>query len=167
MQNLTSVMKQHKNPVEMLRNSRVGMYVYPVVAPEFTNWRSEQAAWRNSAVLFDQTHHMDELTVEGPQAEDFLAHTGINGFANFKTDVAKHFVPVTPNGHVICVIVIAMGLITPPVGINVFVVKGVAKNVPMATIFRGVGPFWVAMAVCLALMVAFPEIALFLPETMR
>ena len=36
MQNLTSVMKQHKNPVEMLRNSRVGMYVYPVVAPEFT-----------------------------------------------------------------------------------------------------------------------------------
>ena len=50
---------------------------------------------------------------------------------------------------VICVIVIEMGLITPPVGINVFVVKGVAANVPMATIFRGVLPFWVAMALCL------------------
>ena len=67
---------------------------------------------------------------------------------------------------VICVIVIEMGLITPPVGINVFVVKGVAKGVPMATIFRGVLPFWLAMAICLALIVAFPEIALYLPSRM-
>ena len=101
MQNLTSVMAGHKNPVEMLRNSQVGMYVYPVVAPEFSNWRSEQAAWRHSAVLFDQTHHMDELTVEGPQAAEFLSHTGINSFANFDLNRAKHFVPVTPAGHVI------------------------------------------------------------------
>jgi vanillate/3-O-methylgallate O-demethylase len=100
-QNLTSVMAGHKNPVEMLRNSQVGMYVYPVVAPEFSNWRSEQAAWRHSAVLFDQTHHMDELTVEGPQAAEFLSHTGINSFANFDLNRAKHFVPVTPAGHVI------------------------------------------------------------------
>ncbi len=68
---------------------------------------------------------------------------------------------------VICVIVIEMGLITPPVGINVYVVKGVATGVPMATIFRGVLPFWIAMAVCLALLVLFPEIALFLPDRMR
>ncbi len=68
---------------------------------------------------------------------------------------------------VICVIVIEMGLITPPVGINVFVVKGVASGVPMATIFRGVLPFWFAMAACLAIMVAFPEIALFLPDRMK
>jgi TRAP-type C4-dicarboxylate transport system permease large subunit len=67
---------------------------------------------------------------------------------------------------VICVIVIEMGLITPPVGINVFVVKGVAKGVPMATIFRGVLPFWLAMAICLALIVAFPQIALYLPSRM-
>ena len=68
---------------------------------------------------------------------------------------------------VICVIVIEMGLITPPVGINVFVVKGVARGVPMATIFRGVAPFWIAMAVCLTILVMVPEIALFLPETMK
>ena len=68
---------------------------------------------------------------------------------------------------VICVIVIEMGLITPPVGINVFVVKGVAENVPMGTIFKGVLPFWIAMAVCLALLVAFPQIALFLPDQMK
>ena len=58
MPNLSQIIAQHKNPVDMLRNSATGMYVYPVVAPEFTNWRDEQQAWRQSAVLFDQTHHM-------------------------------------------------------------------------------------------------------------
>ncbi len=101
MTNLTTIMANHANPVQMLRNSKIGMYVYPVVAPEFTNWRDEQRAWRDSAVLFDQTHHMDELIVEGPQAEAFLANVGINGFANFNLNRAKHFVPVTPAGHVI------------------------------------------------------------------
>ena len=101
MPSLNDVMKLHKNPVEMLRNSRMGIYVYPVVAPEFQNWRTEQRAWRRSAVLFDQSHHMDELTVEGPQAAEFLSHLGINSFANFGQNRAKHYVPVTPNGHVI------------------------------------------------------------------
>ncbi len=101
MPSLNDTLKLHSNPVDMLRNSRTGMYVYPVVAPEFHNWRSEQMAWRRGAVLFDQSHHMDELVVEGPQAEEFLAHHGINSFANFGTNVAKHYVPVTPNGHVI------------------------------------------------------------------
>ncbi|MDC0094609.1 aminomethyl transferase family protein, partial [bacterium] len=54
-----------------------------------------------SAVLFDQTHHMDELIVEGPDAEAFLAYVGINAFGNFDLNRAKHFVPVTPAGHVI------------------------------------------------------------------
>ena len=101
MASLSDVMKDHKNPVEMRRNSKAGMYVYPVVAPEFQNWRNEQAAWRNSAVLFDQSHHMDELIVEGPQATEFLAYHGINAFSNFGLNRAKHFVPVTPAGHVI------------------------------------------------------------------
>ena len=101
MPSLNDEMRKHVNPVEMLRNSRAGMYVYPVVAPEFRNWRTEQAAWREKAVLFDQSHHMDEVIVEGPQAEEFLAHHGINSFANFDLSRAKHFVPVTPNGHVI------------------------------------------------------------------
>ena len=68
---------------------------------------------------------------------------------------------------VIAVIVIEMGLITPPVGINVFVVKGVASDVPMSTIFRGVLPFWFAMAVCLILLIAFPQLALYLPSQMK
>ncbi len=89
------------NIVDVLRNSQIGMYVYPVVAPEFQNWRNEQSAWRNGAVLFDQSHHMDELIVEGPQAMEFLSQHGINSFANFDLNRAKHYVPVTPNGHVI------------------------------------------------------------------
>ena len=101
MVSLSDAMAQHSNPVEMLRNSRTGMYVYPVVAPEFTNWRDEQRAWRESVVLFDQTHHMDELTVEGPDAQSFLSHVGINSFANFDLKRAKHFVSVTPAGHLI------------------------------------------------------------------
>jgi vanillate/3-O-methylgallate O-demethylase len=98
---LSAVLKAHGNAVKLLRNSKIGMYVYPVVAAEFSNWRNEQVAWRKSAVLFDQTHHMDELMVEGPDAAAFLEYVGINSFANFDLNRAKHFVPVTPAGHVI------------------------------------------------------------------
>jgi tripartite ATP-independent transporter DctM subunit len=67
---------------------------------------------------------------------------------------------------VIVVIVLEMGLISPPVGVNVFVVKSIAPDVPMATIFRGIWPFWFAMGVCLMILVAVPELALYLPATM-
>lgn len=87
--------------IQLLRNSKSGIYVYPVVTPEFSNWRLEQDAWRNTAVLFDQCHHMDEVTVEGPDASKFLEGLAINSFANFKTNRAKHFVPVSHSGHVI------------------------------------------------------------------
>ena len=46
-QSLSTVMAAAGNPVTMLRNSKAGMYVYPVVAPEFQNWRNEQVAWRH------------------------------------------------------------------------------------------------------------------------
>ncbi|WP_245582858.1 hypothetical protein [Sediminimonas qiaohouensis] len=98
---LTSALQESGNAAQMLRNSQIGMYVYPVVTPEFSNWRVEQESWRQSAVLFDQSHHMDELIVEGPEATEFLSHHGINSFANFNLNRAKHFVPVTPNGRVI------------------------------------------------------------------
>jgi len=101
MPSLNDEIQQHASPVEMLRNSKIGMYVYPVVAPEYSNWRSEQVAWRKTAVLFDQTHHMDELIIEGPDAAEFLANLAINSFSNFDLNRAKHFVPVTPAGHVV------------------------------------------------------------------
>ncbi len=68
---------------------------------------------------------------------------------------------------VMVIIMMEMSLITPPVGVNVFIIKGVAKDVPMYTIFRGIWPFWVAMLVCLVILSAFPQIAMFLPNTMK
>ncbi len=67
---------------------------------------------------------------------------------------------------VVIVIVLEMGLISPPVGINVFVVKGIAPEVPLNTIFRGIWPFWFAMAVCIAILLILPDLALYLPRTM-
>ena len=66
--NLESVLKGAGNPVELLRNSQIGAYIYPVVPAEFTNWRDEQKAWRETAVLFDQSHHMVNFFLEGPDA---------------------------------------------------------------------------------------------------
>ncbi|MBW2065172.1 MAG: TRAP transporter large permease [Deltaproteobacteria bacterium] len=68
---------------------------------------------------------------------------------------------------VMVIILMEMSLITPPVGVNVFVIKGVAKDVPMYTIFRGIWPFWIAMLLCLLILTVFPQIALFLPNTMK
>ncbi|MEM9439305.1 MAG: TRAP transporter large permease, partial [Pseudomonadota bacterium] len=67
---------------------------------------------------------------------------------------------------VLTVIALEMGLISPPVGINVFVVKGIARDVPLGTIFRGIWPFWFAMLATLILILLIPKIALFLPTTM-
>ncbi|MCV9999300.1 aminomethyl transferase family protein [Pararhizobium sp. YC-54] len=76
------------------------------IPPEFTNWRDEQRAWRETAILFDQSHHMPELMLKGPDALKLLERVGINSLANFTTDRAKQFVACTPRGHVIgdCVV---------------------------------------------------------------
>jgi tripartite ATP-independent transporter DctM subunit len=67
---------------------------------------------------------------------------------------------------IIVVIVLEMGMISPPVGINVFVVKSIAPQVPMGTIFRGIWPFWFAMALMIVLLSIFPQIAIWLPQQM-
>ncbi len=67
---------------------------------------------------------------------------------------------------VLVVLTLEMGLISPPVGLNVFIVKSVAPGVPLGRIFEGVLPFWGAMFVTLLILVAFPQISLFLPNTM-
>ncbi|MGI3183863.1 TRAP transporter large permease [Nioella aestuarii] len=66
---------------------------------------------------------------------------------------------------IIVVIVLEMGMISPPVGINVFIVKSIAPEVPMGQIFRGIWPFWFAMVIMIVLLILFPQIALYLPQT--
>jgi vanillate/3-O-methylgallate O-demethylase len=99
--NLEEVLRAAGNPVDMLRNSQLGAYVYPVVASEFSNWRDEQRAWRETAVLFDQSHHMVDLFIDGPDARKLLSHLAINSFEGFTIDKAKQFVPCNYDGQVI------------------------------------------------------------------
>ncbi len=68
---------------------------------------------------------------------------------------------------IIVVMVAELGLITPPIGMNVFVIKGMAPNVPLTAIYRGVIPFVLGQLVLIILVFALPEIALWLPETAR
>lgn len=67
---------------------------------------------------------------------------------------------------VLVVLTLEMGLISPPVGVNIFIVKSVADDIPLGTIFLGAIPFWFVMLLVLILLVFFPQIALFLPNSM-
>jgi vanillate/3-O-methylgallate O-demethylase len=87
--------------VEMARNSQIGPYVYPKVPAEFTNWRDEQVAWRQTCALFDQTHHMTDLYIEGPDVIRLLSALGVNTFENFAVNKAKQFVCCNNDGFVI------------------------------------------------------------------
>jgi vanillate/3-O-methylgallate O-demethylase len=100
-QNLEQILAASGNTVEMLRNSKIGAYVYPVVAYEFSNWRSEQKAWRETAVLFDQSHHMVNIYAKGPDAVKLMSDLSINSFENFPINRAKQMVPVSHDGYVI------------------------------------------------------------------
>ncbi|WP_067902073.1 aminomethyltransferase family protein [Nocardia vaccinii] len=71
------------------------------VPVEFTNWRDEQRSWRETAVLFDQSHHMPELFVKGPDARRFLGTIAVNSLANLDTTRAKQIIGVNPRGQVI------------------------------------------------------------------
>ncbi|MCF8095230.1 MAG: TRAP transporter large permease subunit, partial [Desulfobacteraceae bacterium] len=64
---------------------------------------------------------------------------------------------------IIIVLIVEMGTITPPVGVNVYVIKSVAGNIPLETIFRGILPFLGALVLCVILLMIFPQIASFLP----
>ena len=100
-QSLEALLQSAASPVELLRNSRAGPNVYPGVPPEFTNWRDEQRAWQETCVLFDQSFHMNDLAVEGPDALKLLSQLAVNSFEGFVGDRAKHFVPCSPDGYVI------------------------------------------------------------------
>ena len=100
-QTLEQVLQAARNPVEMLRNSQIGPYAFPVVRSEFTNWRDEQRSWRETCALFDQSHHMTDLYVEGPDALRVFSSLGVNSFKTFRVNQAKQFVACNHDGYVI------------------------------------------------------------------
>ena len=98
---LEDVLTSAGNAVHMLRQSQIGAYVYPVVPSEFANWRDEQCAWQKTAVLFDQSHHIAEITVTGPDALKLMSTLTINSFNGFTVNKAKQMVPISHDGYVI------------------------------------------------------------------
>ncbi len=88
------------SPVEALRNAPSRPAIFPVT-PEFTNWRSEQRSWRSTVALLDQSHHMTDLFISGPDALRLLSDTGVNNFSRFAVGDAKQFVAVNDEGYLI------------------------------------------------------------------
>jgi vanillate/3-O-methylgallate O-demethylase len=99
-ESLAAALARAGSPVELLRNLAFPPSTFPV-QPEFTNWRSEQRSWLETCALLDQSHHMHDLFVEGPDALRLFSDVGVNSFANFGVGKAKQFVAVNPDGHLI------------------------------------------------------------------
>ena len=99
--NLEELLAAKGGAVNLARNSQIGPYVYPAVAAEFTNWRDEQVSWVETCALFNQSHHMTDLYVEGPDVIRLLSDLGVNSFANFQVNKAKQFVACNYDGYVI------------------------------------------------------------------
>ena len=99
-ESLEEAIQRAGSAVELLRNSASRPHTLPVVA-EHTNWQSEQRAWRESCALMDQSHHMTDLYLKGPDALKLLTHLGVNSFKNFGVNKAKQFIVCSYDGYYI------------------------------------------------------------------
>jgi glycine cleavage system aminomethyltransferase T len=88
-------------PVKLLRSAPLGPYTFPVIPPEYTNWRDEQRAWKEGVALLELSYHMAELHLRGPQALALLAHLGVNRFDPFAVKRAKQLVLAGHDGFLI------------------------------------------------------------------
>ena len=97
---LEAKIQQYGNAAEMLRNVPQGRYDYPMRS-EFSNWRDEQRAWNETAVIFDQSFHMTDIYFKGPGVRRLMSDVGVNSFANFGRNKAKQLVACNYDGYVI------------------------------------------------------------------
>lgn len=97
-ESLEAKIQRSGGPLPMLRNASSGAVPFPIKS-EYTNWRDEQASWNQTAVLFDQGHHMLDVTFTGPDAYRLMSDFGVNSFANFGPDQAKQYVAVREDGY--------------------------------------------------------------------
>ncbi|MBX5466285.1 MAG: aminomethyl transferase family protein [Firmicutes bacterium] len=98
---LQDIVERHPSVSAYLYHNASGARPFPVVPPEFTNWRTEQRAWRETVALLDQSYHMTDLYLYGPDAVRLLEQLGINSFRRFAPGQAKQLVAVSPDGYVI------------------------------------------------------------------
>jgi tripartite ATP-independent transporter DctM subunit len=136
----------------------------------FVNYTSMPADLKSFVSLFQAT---PVLVVIAICAIYVILGTAMEELSMILLTVPLFFPVITALGYdpiwfgIIIVIVVQIGLISPPVGMNIFVVKNLLRHISIATVFRGVTPFTVALIALLALIVAFPGLATWLPSYMR
>ncbi len=98
---LQSILEKAGGPVNLLRGSNLGPYRFPVIPPEFTNWRDEVRAWKDSCALLEQSYHMTELHLRGSQVIPFLSEIAVNKFDTFPVLRGKQLVLAGHDGNFI------------------------------------------------------------------
>ena len=99
--NLEEIMQAAGGPLKLLRSSPTGPFVFPVVPPEFTNWRLEQQSWKESVAILDLSYHMTELWLTGPDVIPLLQKASINKFKSFPVNKGKQLMAASPDGYMI------------------------------------------------------------------
>lgn len=97
---LESAIEKAGGPIPFLRNHNARAHTLPVTA-EHTTWQEEQRSWRDSVALMDQSHHMTDLFLSGPDALKLLSDLGVNNFSAFGTNKAKQLIVTSPEGYYI------------------------------------------------------------------
>lgn len=88
----------YNDVISQFHKSRTSLFA-SLIPPEYSNWREEQRASRETAVLFNQSHHMPVLYVKGPDARKLLNYLSPCTFSNLSNSRAKQYIAATPRGH--------------------------------------------------------------------
>lgn len=120
MESLQDGIDKAGSPIKLLWRPNAPAFTVPVMVPEISGWRNEQRSWRDSAAFLNQSFHMRQIYVEGPDVKRMLSMISVNDYEDFVIGRAKQFVPVTPLGHIIT------DAIVMRLEENRFVVSGVA-----------------------------------------
>jgi len=99
--NLEDILQSVGGPVKLLRSSQIGPYMFPVNAPEHTNWRDEQRAWKEGVALLNLSYHMTDLYLRGPDALKVLQKVGLTKMVTFPVNRGKQLIAASPDGFLI------------------------------------------------------------------
>jgi tripartite ATP-independent transporter DctM subunit len=163
---LIEVLIESARTTSMLFMILIGAFIFA----NFINYTSMPADLKAFAVQFKETPW---LVVAAICVIYVVLGTAMEELSMILLTVPLFFPMVTGLGYdpvwfgIVVVIVVQIGLISPPVGMNIFVVKNLIRHLSISTVFRGVSPFTVALVAMLAIIVAFPQLATFLPSYMK